>query len=103
MRVGRGHSVCADLCVDVPVPQGCRVMCDWWIARWAGHRLAGLTNPQYAWGYFGLVGGYTFLLFLRNAAFTRAMMRASTLLHNSMFEKVLRAPMSFFWWVPSSP
>jgi ABC-type multidrug transport system fused ATPase/permease subunit len=76
-------------------------MCDVWIARWANHGVRNFSDSSYALVYLGLVGTFTLLLFLRNIAFSWSMVRASTALHNNMFDKVLRAPMTFFWSNPS--
>lgn len=75
------------------------MLCDWWVARWSAYRLHGFDNKSYTLVYFGLAVVFMILLFLRNAAFTWSMVQASTLLHNAMFGKVLRAPMTFFWCV----
>ena len=75
-------------------------MTDWWVSQWTGNNYntsAGASTLI----YLGVVLAFTILVFLRTFAFTMSMLRAGTNLHNSMFGKVLRAKMSFFWSVPT--
>ena len=78
-----------------------RIMCDWWVGKWTEDGLS-LSGDTYAVCY--LIGVLIFGLFVfsRGLILTFTMLRASTNLHNAMFEKVLGAPMGWWWTQPSA-
>lgn len=82
------------------VAQACRVVTDWWVARWCSGAF-GLPDGASTLIYLGAVMAFTLLVFARTIAFTMAMLRAGSNLHNAMFSKVLHAQMGFFWSNPS--
>eukprot|EP00455_Lapot_gusevi_P029940 TRINITY_DN320_c0_g1_i19.p1 TRINITY_DN320_c0_g1~~TRINITY_DN320_c0_g1_i19.p1 ORF type:complete len:1436 (+),score=492.77 TRINITY_DN320_c0_g1_i19:117-4424(+) len=72
-----------------------RIISDWWIRAWVAARYP-ITSKQYNYIYIGMVFLFGILLQIRGMAFYKFAIGAATSIHNSMFSRVLRAPISFF-------
>lgn len=82
--------------------QTTRLACDYWIAQWSTRSFdSSISTGGYLGIYFGIVAVFTLLLFIRTLRFMFAMLRASTVLHNGMFNHVMHAPMQWFWSQPT--
>lgn len=87
--------------------QTCRIMSDLWIRQWSSD-LYGLYATQsqydatktYILAYMGFVIGFILLLLSRDSVFSWWSKKAATNLHNSLFKRVLGAPILFFLRTP---
>eukprot|EP00455_Lapot_gusevi_P029933 TRINITY_DN320_c0_g1_i11.p1 TRINITY_DN320_c0_g1~~TRINITY_DN320_c0_g1_i11.p1 ORF type:complete len:1420 (+),score=463.73 TRINITY_DN320_c0_g1_i11:117-4376(+) len=83
-------------CFIVVLTQVNRIMSDWWISAWTSARYPDLSSRQYNYIFIGLVLYFMCNLITRGLVFYRFALGAATSIHNSMFARVVRAPMSFF-------
>ena len=100
LRAGGGIAWFCGILFFFVLTQIVRVGCDYWISVWSTDVLE-WDQVDYFFGYLALVGLYTIMIVIRTIVFTIAMLTASSKLHDSMFAKVLRAPMRFFWETPT--
>jgi ATP-binding cassette subfamily C (CFTR/MRP) protein 1 len=77
------------------VTQTCRIISDKSISWWTQDRF-GFSEHKYTWVYGVQVAAFCTLLLIRGIFFYGMTLRATTRLHNKMFNRVLRAPMLFF-------
>lgn len=82
------------------VTQITRIFSDIWISLWVGKRYPDRSQEWYTGVYGGYVGTFLLLLLLRGFFYYRIGLRAASRMHNSMFSKILKAPMSFFTVTP---
>ncbi|XP_030837938.1 multidrug resistance-associated protein 5 [Strongylocentrotus purpuratus] len=89
----------------------------WWLSFWIenslnrpynetlGDEIPTLTNDDRLGFYMGIYGGsllvILILALLKSVVYSKLTMRASSRLHNTLFKKVLRSPMSFFDTTPT--
>lgn len=75
--------------------QTVRIVSDQWIGWWSSD-LYKLPEYHYIWIYGALLFLFLVLLLIRGIFFYIMTLRATTILHNSMFKKIIRAPMLYF-------
>jgi len=84
--------------------QAVRMLVDWWLSKWVDAEdlgeVADYVPMFYAGIYIGLGAAFLVILFVSRAIFYRSALAASTTIHNSVFEAVLGAKMSFFDTTP---
>ncbi|KAL1919902.1 uncharacterized protein VTP21DRAFT_1834 [Calcarisporiella thermophila] len=75
------------------VVQAVRIVSDWWLK----FSVAGPITVQYFLGvYGGMVAAILLGAFVRYSLYTAVMVRKSAALHDRIFKRILRAPMSYF-------
>jgi ABC-type multidrug transport system fused ATPase/permease subunit len=76
-----------------------RIYSDIFISAWVTHRY-GHEEAWYLQVYAGYVGAFLVMLLVRGLFFYTIAERAASRMHNTMFARILRAPMSFFTTTP---
>jgi ATP-binding cassette subfamily C (CFTR/MRP) protein 4 len=95
MRHG-GLSVCMLLLFQFVLAQLCLMGSDWWLLHWTSQSPTDQRNAELPAVFGALSGACVLLGFSRAYLFFRASLRASSRMHDSMFQGVLGAPFSFF-------
>ncbi|KAF7657597.1 hypothetical protein LDENG_00024890 [Lucifuga dentata] len=98
---------------------GSSAFCQWWLSYWINQGSGNTTvtwgnssmvsnsmsdNPKmqhYAAIYASSMGVMLLLKFLRGIVFVKGTLRASSRLHDELFQKILRSPMKFFDTTPT--
>lgn len=82
--------------------QAIRIASDQFISEWVSNSY-GLTVTWYLVIYAIQVVAFGIFLMIRGVVFYRVALRASTIFHNRLFQKILSAPISFFTTTPMGP
>lgn len=89
----------AIVCIFIHVyTQVSRIMSDWWVQQWSGKTVATLNSDLvlYQRIFIGLVINFGIMLMIRGLTFYRFATNSATVMHNTMFARVIKAPVSFF-------
>ncbi|KAG2494935.1 hypothetical protein HYH03_006870 [Edaphochlamys debaryana] len=89
------------LCVGLLGGQALALAADWWLAEWAHASEEEQADKRWLAVYGALTGAVVAIALFRAALFFAAAIAASTKIHNSMIERVLRSPLSFFHTNPT--
>ncbi|KAJ7566291.1 hypothetical protein O6H91_02G095800 [Diphasiastrum complanatum] len=95
LKAGGGLIVFTFVMIVFLVAQAIRIMTDYWLSIWTDRRYNAST-ALYIGVYAGFAMGSITMLLARAMLFTHFAVTAAKRLHNSMTEKVLRSPQSFF-------
>uniref|UniRef100_A0A3B3DPP9 ATP-binding cassette sub-family C member 5 n=1 Tax=Oryzias melastigma TaxID=30732 RepID=A0A3B3DPP9_ORYME len=114
-----GSASCLLILVLFLLNVGSAAFCHWWLSFWINQGSGNTTvtagnssavsasmrdNPmmqQYASIYASSMGVMLFFKLLRGIAFVKGTLRASSKLHDDLFHKILRCPMTFFDVTPT--
>ncbi|XP_056140090.1 multidrug resistance-associated protein 5 isoform X2 [Lampris incognitus] len=119
MRACGGPAVCLFILLLFLLNVGSTAFCHWWLSYWIKQGSGNTTvlvgnssvlsdsmkdNPmmhQYTAVYASSMGIMLLLKLLRGVVFVKSTLRASSRLHEEVFQKILRSPMKFFDTTPS--
>jgi ATP-binding cassette subfamily C (CFTR/MRP) protein 5 len=97
-----GGFLCFMVLLTFCLTQGSRIVSDWWVSYWIRSTDPTVHSLTYFVGISGgLLGALLISTTLRSVFFAWFTLRAATILHNGVFWKVTRAPMSFFDSTPT--
>ena len=97
---GGGWGLCLVTCLLFLLAQALRSVQDWWFAAWTRRDFTDLSNDQYLYILGILVGALILASFARTVIFGVFTIRASSALHDRMFEAIIASPLHFFEQVP---
>ena len=80
--------------------QALRTVGDWWFSAWTGSLFPDLSSGHYLGIYAAIVAAMVAVACVRTLSFGRFTVRASSSLHDAMFESVIASPLHFFEQVP---
>ena len=97
---GGGWGLCAATVLVFVAAQAVRSIQDWWFSAWTRRQFEELSNDQYLYILGIMVGVLIVLSFARTVIFGVFTIRASSALHDRMFEAIIASPLYFFEQVP---